>query len=126
MERENLKSFKMLSWGLSRFLYYRAYFYYKNGNKLVGGINRLTSIISSSAISSSAISSSALSMLTAPGLPEFGFIAVIVLISLLSFKEVLSASKLWGKALDSSLKMGIVPLLISFSAIVVFKIAEIL
>ncbi len=65
-------------------------------------------------------------MMTAPGLPEFGAVAVIVLILLLSFKEVLSASKFWGKALDSSLKMGIVPLLISFSAIVVFKIAEIL
>ena len=65
-------------------------------------------------------------MLTAPGLPEFAFIAVIVLILLLSFRDVLSKSKFWGKALDSSLKMGIVPLLISFSAIVIFKIAEIL
>lgn len=126
MERKSPNSLARLSGGLSRYLYYCDYFNYKNGNKLVGGINRLTSIISSSAVSSSAISSSALSMLTAPGLPEFGFIAVIGLISLLSFKEVLSESEHWGKALDSSLKMGIVPLLISFSAIIIFKIAEIL
>lgn len=81
-----------------------------------GGINKLTSIISSSA----------LSMLTAPRLPEFAYIAVIGLISFLFFKEVLSASKFQGKALESSLNMGIVPLLISFIAIVAYKIAEIL
>ena len=65
-------------------------------------------------------------MLTAPGLPEFGSVAVIGLISFLSFKEVLSASKLQGKALESSLNMGIMPLFISFVAIVAYKIAVIL
>jgi len=65
-------------------------------------------------------------MLTAPGLPEFGSVAVIGLISFISFKEVLSAPKLQEKALESSLNMGIVPLLISFIAIVAYKIAEIL
>jgi uncharacterized membrane protein (DUF485 family) len=65
-------------------------------------------------------------MLTAPGLPEFGFVAVIGLILFLSFREILSSSKLQGKALESSLNMGIVPLLISFIAIVTYKIAEIL
>jgi len=48
------------------------------------------------------------------------------LISFISFKEVLSAPKLQEKALESSLNMGIVPLLISFIAIVAYKIAEIL
>ena len=65
-------------------------------------------------------------MLTAPGLPEFASVAVIGLISFLSFKYVLSASKLQGKALESTFNMGIVPLLISFIAIVAYKIAEIL
>jgi len=65
-------------------------------------------------------------MLTSPGLPEFGYVAVIGLILLISFKEVLLASKLKGKALESSLNMGIVPLLISFIAIAAYKIAEIL
>ena len=86
----------------------------------------LTSIISSSAISSSAISSSAISMLTTPGLPAYGAIVVVGLILLLSFKEVLSASSLWGKPLRNSLDIGIYPLLLSFVAIVVFKVAEIL
>jgi hypothetical protein len=89
-------------------------------------INMLTSIISSSAISSSAISLSSLSMITTPRFPEFGYVAVIGLISFLSFREVLSASKIWETDLESSLIMGIVPLLISFSAIVAYKITEIL
>jgi hypothetical protein len=80
------------------------------------GFNRLTSIISSSA----------LSVLASPGLPQFGYVGVIGLISFLSLKEVLSASKFQGKALETSLNMGIAPLLISFIAIVIFKIAEIL
>jgi len=82
---------------------------------VLGGVNKLTSIVSSSA----------LSMITSPGLPEFGVVAVIGLMSFLSLKEVLSVSK-FGKALESSLNMGIVPLLISFIAILVYKIAEIL
>lgn len=65
-------------------------------------------------------------MLTAPGLPEFGYVAEIGLISLLSFEDILLASKLQGKALESSLNMGIVPLLISSISIVAYKIAEIL
>lgn len=84
------------------------------------GFNRLTSIISSSILSSSA-----LSMLTAPGLPKFGIVAVIGLIFFLSLKEILSASKFQGKALESSLNMGIGPLLVSFIAILVYKIAVI-
>lgn len=85
-------------------------------NKHMEGFIRITSIISSSA----------LSMLAAPGLPEFGYVVVIGLISFLSLKEVLSASKFQGKTLESSLNMGIAPLLVSFIAIVIFKIAEIL
>jgi hypothetical protein len=65
-------------------------------------------------------------MLTEPGLPEFGSAAVIGLISFFSLKEVLSSSTLQGKALESSLNMGIVPLLISFSAVVAYKIVEFL
>lgn len=81
-----------------------------------GGISKLTGIISSST----------LSILTVPGIPEFGPVAVIGLISLLSFKEVLSVSKFKGQALETSLNMGIAPLLISFIAIVAYKIAGIL
>ncbi len=80
------------------------------------GFNRLTSIISSSIYS----------MLTEPGLPKYRHIVMIGLISLLSLKEVLPASKFQGKVLESSLNIGIVPLSISFIAIVVYKIALIL
>lgn len=62
-------------------------------------------------------------MQAAPGLPEYGPIILIALISLLSFKGIFSGSKFWGKSLESSLKMGIVPLVLSFGAIFVFKIA---
>ena len=79
-----------------------------------------------SIISSSAMSSSAMSMLTSPGLPQYGATAVVGLIVLLSLKEVLSASDKWNKSLNSSFNLAILPLLFAFSAIVVFKVAEIL
>ncbi|MDD2438669.1 MAG: hypothetical protein PHD41_00370 [Methanosarcinaceae archaeon] len=74
----------------------------------------------------SIISSSTMSAATSPGLPEYGATAIIGLILLLSLKEVLSASKIWNRYLNSSFNIAIVPLLISFGAIVVFKVAEIL
>jgi hypothetical protein len=87
----------------------------------MGGIFMLLSIVSSSAISSSAIS-----MVTSPGLPQYGAAVVVGLISLLSLKEVLSASEHWNRSLDSSFNMSILPLLFCFGAIVVFKVAEII
>lgn len=65
-------------------------------------------------------------MITVPEPPEFGSVIVIGLILLLSFKEILSTSKYHGKALESSLNMGIAPLLISFIAIVAYQITEVL
>ena len=77
-----------------------------------------------SIISSSAISSSAISMVTSPGLPQYGSAIVIGLITLLSLKEVLSASEHWNKSLDSSFNLTILPLLFAFGAIVIFKVVE--
>ncbi|AAM32751.1 hypothetical protein DU57_02905 [Methanosarcina mazei] len=65
-------------------------------------------------------------MLTTQGVPEFCYITIIGLILFMIFKEVLSQSKFWRKDLESSSNMVILPLLISFSAIVAYKIAEIL
>ncbi|BBL66252.1 hypothetical protein [Methanosarcina mazei] len=79
-----------------------------------------------SIISSSAISSSAISMVTSPGLPQYGAAVVVGLIALLSLKEVLSASEHWNRSLDSSFNMTILPLLFSFAAIVIFKIIDII
>ena len=91
----------------------------------------LTSVISSAAISSAAISStaassmasttSAISLTTPIGLPEYGVLAVIALIILLSAKEILSASDKWNRALNSSLNLSIYPLLVSFVLIVIFQ-----
>lgn len=90
-----------------------------------GGIIILLSLISSSAISSSAISASAISMVTTPGLPQYGASVVIGLISLLSLKEVFSASEKWNSSLNSSLNLAILPLLIVFVAIIIYKIVAI-
>ena len=86
----------------------------------------LLSTITSSIISSSAISSSAISMLTTPGLPQYGATVTIGLIVLLSLKEVLSASEKWNKYLNNSFNLAIAPLLFSFAAIVFFKVLQII
>lgn len=84
----------------------------------------LTSTITSTSSMSSA--AGAISMTTGTGLPEYGVLAVIGLIALLSVKEILSASEKWSIDLNHSLNMGIGPLLLAFTAIVVFKVAEII
>ncbi|MCD4822845.1 MAG: hypothetical protein K8R11_12510 [Methanococcoides sp.] len=80
----------------------------------------LTSIISTT----SAASSTAESMTTGIGLPEYGVLAVVTLIFLLSAKEILSASNYWKKSVCASLDMSIFPLLVVFAGIVIFKVAE--
>ncbi|MDP2217142.1 MAG: hypothetical protein Q8J68_07655 [Methanolobus sp.] len=82
-----------------------------------------STITSTSAVSSAA---GAISMTTGTGLPEYGVLAVIALIALLSGKEILSASEKWNRDLSHSLNMGIGPLLVAFVAIVVFKVADII
>jgi hypothetical protein len=77
-------------------------------------------------ISSSAAASSAVSMITVPGLPQYGAAIVIGLIALLSLKEVLSASEKWNKYLNNSFNIAIIPLFFSFLAIVVYNITLVL
>ncbi|MCO5382847.1 MAG: hypothetical protein NHB15_12765 [Methanosarcina barkeri] len=77
-----------------------------------------------SIISSSAISSSAVSMITSPGLPQFGATVVVGLLILLSLKEILSASEQWSKNLNVSFNMTILPLIVVFVGIIIFKIAS--
>src|SRR5665811_1588116 len=85
-----------------------------------------SSTISYSAIYSSAVSSSVISMVTSPGLPPYGSTVVVGLITLLSLKEVLSASTYWNQFINTSFNQAIVPLLLSFTFIVIFKADEIL
>jgi len=66
----------------------------------------------------SIVSASAISMITSPGLQEYGVAAVVGLIVLLSLKEVLSASEHWNKSLNSSFNLAIVPLFVCFACIV--------
>jgi hypothetical protein len=100
---------------------------YRNRILSVEGVNiLLSSIISSSAISSSAAASSAMSMVTTPGLPQYGAAIVVGLIALLSLKEVLSASEKWNTYLNNSFNVAIFPLLFSFVAIVFFKVEHVI
>nr|WP_091707612.1 hypothetical protein [Methanolobus vulcani] len=86
----------------------------------------LTSTIITTTTSTISSAASAVSMTTPVGLPEYGVLAVVALILLLSAKEILSASEKWNNSLDCSLNMTILPLLVSFVAIVIFKISEII
>ncbi|WP_205793739.1 hypothetical protein [Methanosarcina sp. MSH10X1] len=72
----------------------------------------------------SIISSSAISMVTTPGIPQYGASVVFGLIALLSIKEVLSASDKWNNSLNSSLNLAIIPLLFVFGGIVFCKVLE--
>lgn len=80
----------------------------------------------SSSIVSSAAASSAVSMVTTPGLPQYGAAIIVGLISLLSLKEILSASEKWNKYLNNSFNMAIIPLFFSFVAIVAFNVISII
>ncbi|WP_244603550.1 hypothetical protein [Methanococcoides sp. AM1] len=82
----------------------------------------LTSIIPATG----AVSSTVVLMMTEIGLHEYDILTVIVLIFLLSAKEILSASKYWTKSLGTSLNMSILTLLVVFASIVIFKITEII
>jgi hypothetical protein len=80
-------------------------------------------MLSSTIVSSSAgIVSSTLTI----GAPQLGVLGVVALITMLSLKEILSATKSWNKYLACSLDMSILPLLIAFFAIVLFKSMEII
>ncbi|MGA9188479.1 MAG: hypothetical protein WB014_07965 [Methanosarcina sp.] len=74
----------------------------------------------------SIISSSAVSMITSPGLPQFGGTVVVGLVILLSLKEIFSASEQWDKHLNASFNMTILPLMVAFVGIVIFKVVSII
>lgn len=59
-------------------------------------------------------------------LPDHFNIALVGLGLLLSFKYILSGSNLWEESLECSLNMGIVPLLLSLSWIIIYNILSIL
>ena len=87
----------------------------------------LTTAVSTSAVSTAATSTAAgaISMTTTAGIPEYGVLAVIGLIAFLSAKEILSACSKWNHSISSLLDISRLPLLVSFAAIVVYKVVEI-
>jgi hypothetical protein len=60
-------------------------------------------------------------MTTVPGIPEGAFVATTTLILLLLLRDFLPVSKRWNDTVKDSLNMGIIPLLFSFGAALVFK-----
>ena len=86
----------------------------------------LSSIMSAtSAVATSSMSTtSAISTFTSIGVAEVSVASVICLIVLLSASEILSASKLWNKHLALSLNLAILPLAVTFFAIVAFNIIK--
>jgi hypothetical protein len=87
----------------------------------------LTSVVSTTAVSSATTTAAgAISMTTPMGLPQYGVLAVIGLIAFLSAKEILSACSKWNSNINCMLDMSIFPLLVSFAAIVIYKVAEVI
>ncbi|HJH29362.1 MAG TPA: hypothetical protein C5S50_02165 [Methanosarcinaceae archaeon] len=74
----------------------------------------------------SSTTASAIALTSEIGLPEGGLLATMALILLLSAKEIFSASKKWNSAINASLNIAINPLLITFTLIVIYKVAEII
>jgi hypothetical protein len=68
----------------------------------------------------------AISMFTTIGVSKISVVVVISLIVLLSASEILFASKLWNKHLAFSLDLAILPLVLTFFAIVAFNIIKLL
>ena len=77
-------------------------------------------------LSSIVASSTVVSAISMIGVSELGILGIVSLITLLAFKEILSASKSWNKNLASFLDMSILPLFIVFISIVIFKVMEVL
>jgi hypothetical protein len=86
----------------------------------------LTTIVSTSVTTTSVATSSAISMVSTVGLAFGGVLAAVALILLLAAKEIFSASDFYDRGIDAILNTSIFPLLIAFSAIVVFKVMEVL
>jgi hypothetical protein len=61
-------------------------------------------------------------MMTPPGVPEGAAVAVAALLLLLLLRDVLPLLKNWDDSVQTSLNMGILPLLFSFGAVILYKL----
>lgn len=69
---------------------------------------------------------SVISMTSVTGLAIGGEAATILLILLLSSKEIIKASSHWNNKISNSFNSVILPLLLVFTAIVVFNVLELI
>lgn len=84
------------------------------------------SIITVSAATTTAAASSAVTITTAIGVGVGGALIAILLIMLLSSRELISASSKGSKKVLATLDAAIVPLLVVFSLTIVFQVLEII
>ncbi len=89
-------------------------------------LTSIASVALESAVASATTNGGITSMTTHIGLPEYGVLAVIALVTLLSAKLMLAASTRWNSTIECSLDMSIMPLVICFAAIVIYKIIAII
>lgn len=82
----------------------------------------MLSVISAATTSAT---SSAISLTTATGIGVGGALIAILLIMLLSSRELISASSKGSKKVLATLDAAIVPLLVVFSLTIVFQVLEI-
>ncbi len=62
-------------------------------------------------------------MMTPPGVPDGASVAVAVLLVMLLLRDILPLLKNWDESVQTSLNMGgILPLLFSFGAVVLYKL----
>ncbi|WP_080943171.1 hypothetical protein [Methanosarcina mazei] len=61
-------------------------------------------------------------MMTPPGVPDGASVAVAVLLVMLLLRDILPLLKNWDESVQTSLNMGILPLLFSFGAGVLYKL----
>lgn len=83
-------------------------------------------MLSSMVSSTMSTTSSVVSTFTTIGLSEMSIVTVICLIVLLSASEILSATKFWNGRLSTILNLTIIPMVLTFFAIVGYKVMEVI
>lgn len=85
----------------------------------------MSSLVSTMA-SSTLSTTSVISMFATVGVSGISIIAVVSLIALLCASEILSASKHWNNRLSTMLNLAIMPMVLTFACIVIYKVAEVM
>ena len=80
----------------------------------------------SSMLSTLSTTTSVISMFSTIGVSDVSIITVVCLIALLSASEILSASKLWNRQLAARLNSAIIPMVLTFFLIVIYKVMDVL